>query len=428
MRVQVEELAAASCAEPTSGAITLSVEGAAQPVAVAWADGGNGLIRTGLEAGTYEATITDNEGCNVTKLVHVPGPPALGIVDATCMIMPYQVFRPGLTTNTTVATFMAGCTPENVTLKILPDPLVELTTPLVFPDEQIGDTLVLSMGQFSDEMAVLARDLTFTTALSAQIGDSVCFEVSVGPFAGDIDPANDRHTVCFPIVNSYDPNDKRAIPSGDGPFGAIGTDVDQLSYLIRFQNTGNAEAFNIHIDDTLSAWLDTETVQLINSSHPCSMDILNDRVLRFTFADINLPDSASNETESHGYVLFKVRFNPSVTVGSSIQNTAHIYFDNNAPIVTNTTLNTVEDLVGILDAERPAGAFYAWPNPATDRVNISVQGPSPSPLMITDPSGRVVQQVDDLDQLVGIDISGLPSGLFFIHCGDQVTTFLKTSR
>ena len=60
-------------------------------------------------------------------------------------------------------------------------------------------------------------------------------------------------------------------------------------------------------------------------------------VLYFNFENIYLPDSTSNEPESHGYVRFKIRTLNDPSIGEEIENTSYIYFDNNPPIKTNST-------------------------------------------------------------------------------------------
>ena len=68
-------------------------------------------------------------------------------------------------------------------------------------------------------------------------------------------------------------------------------------------------------------------------------------VLTWTFNDINLPDSTSNEPESHGYIKFKVSPQADMVEGTQVENFADIFFDFNDPIRTNTTLTTFENYV-----------------------------------------------------------------------------------
>ncbi len=146
---------------------------------------------------------------------------------------------------------------------------------------------------------------------------------------------------------SFDPNDKQVFPNyGEEGYILAG---EELEYLIRFQNTGNDTAFLVVVQDDLDSKLDIQSFTLISNSHPVSVkqDFENHR-LEFRFEDINLMDTVTNEEESHGFVKFRINVLDSLSVGEQIENTAHIYFDQNNPIITNTTLNELYecDLLG----------------------------------------------------------------------------------
>lgn len=54
-----------------------------------------------------------------------------------------------------------------------------------------------------------------------------------------------------------------------------------------------------------------------------------------------LPDSNVNEAASHGFTSFRVKQVPNLPVGTLIENSAAIYFDFNAPVITNTSWHTI---------------------------------------------------------------------------------------
>lgn len=115
-----------------------------------------------------------------------------------------------------------------------------------------------------------------------------------------------------------------------------------MEYLIRFQNTGNAPAQSITIRDTLDTNLDLSTFQMMANSHSVITTIdENSREISFYFPDIQLPDSTCCEEDSHGLVSFKIRPYPDLAAGTEINNTSYIFFDNNPPIITNTTWTTI---------------------------------------------------------------------------------------
>ncbi len=137
---------------------------------------------------------------------------------------------------------------------------------------------------------------------------------------------------------SFDPNDKLVAPIYPDQYALIGED---LTYTVRFQNTGNAEALQVVIRDTLDSHLDPTTFRLISSSHEdfLSTSLNEGRYLVFDFKDINLPDSTTNLEASQGYVAYTISAFDDIPEETVINNTAGIYFDFNPPVITNTTEN-----------------------------------------------------------------------------------------
>jgi len=146
---------------------------------------------------------------------------------------------------------------------------------------------------------------------------------------------------CQLIIGSYDPNDKTATPTGVFEEHYIDFDTP-LEYRIRFQNTGNDTAFQVIVVDTIDTnLLDISTLDLGVSSHDYELEIKNSNVLVFTFENILLVDSMTNEPASHGFFTFKIDQKPNNLVGQLILNDAAIYFDYNEPIITNEAFHTI---------------------------------------------------------------------------------------
>lgn len=184
----------------------------------------------------------------------------------------------------------------------------------------------------------------------------------------DAEPYFDE--MCREVTGSYDPNDKQGFPTGFGEDHHIEQNVD-LDYLIRFQNTGTDTAFTVIIRDNLSEFLDLTTLRPGTSSHEYNLEIVNGRTLKFTFNNILLPDSTTNEPLSHGWVEFNIAQVVDNPIGTLIENRADIYFDGNAPILTNTTEHLIGvDLIDILDETtqvfRPDVELKVYPNPASE--------------------------------------------------------------
>ena len=114
--------------------------------------------------------------------------------------------------------------------------------------------------------------------------------------------------------------------------------------MIRFQNTGTDTAYRVVVLDTLSTYLDIETIRLGMSSHNYRFFVDGNedfQVLRFEFENINLPDSTTDEPASNGFIKFKINQKANNAIGTLIKNSAAIYFDFNSPIITNVIFNKV---------------------------------------------------------------------------------------
>ena len=205
------------------------------------------------------------------------------------------------------------------------------------------------------------------------LGTPLTSYVQVDPIAGDLSPANNVDTVYRTVVGSFDPNDKLVTPQGEGPAGNIAPDMQEMRYTIRFQNTGTDTAFFVVIRDTIDADLDIMTFKPTTRSHPYDLTIEEDNILIFSFPNILLPDSNTNEAASHGHVGFTMLHNGTLDPGTEITNRAAIYFDFNAPIITNTVLNTIFVSTGLKD-QVWAENLQLYPNPTADRFVIADEG------------------------------------------------------
>ena len=183
-------------------------------------------------------------------------------------------------------------------------------------------------------------ELRFMVATPPTVGLGEVIELSslINPIASDDLPENNQYTSTQITVGSYDPNDKQVIEGNTILIDEIGK---YLHYIVRFQNTGTAEAVNIKVVDVLENTLDWNTFQLVDLSHTGRVQLDNETA-EFIFENINLPDSTSDEPNSHGYIIYKIKPLSTTTVGTTINNTANIYFDFNEAIITNTVSTYVD--------------------------------------------------------------------------------------
>lgn len=198
-------------------------------------------------------------------------------------------------------------------------------------------------------------------------------------FAGQFPEQENNFTdnACLIVTGSFDPNDKQGFPTGVGTAHYVEPGTP-LEYRIRFQNTGTDTAFNVAIIDTLSALLDVSSFEAGTSSHTFQWTISDGGILRFAFQNILLPDSTRNEAGSHGFVSFRIRPRTSVPLGSVIQGRAGIYFDFNAPVLTNETWHTVDTgfLTKTVRSVHPPAApdLILSPNPVAPGTVVQCKG------------------------------------------------------
>ncbi|MFZ6051457.1 FG-GAP-like repeat-containing protein [Halocola ammonii] len=175
------------------------------------------------------------------------------------------------------------------------------------------------------------------------IGEFLETSIEVQAFFDGVEVAFGVDSLAEELTCAYDPNDKQVFPEGYSEEHYIANDTI-LEYLVRFQNTGNAPAIDVIVRDTLDENLNLSSFQLVANSHPVYTTVdPSTREVEFYFQDIMLPDSVNNEPESHGFVSFTVRPEPELPLLTELNNTAAIFFDNNPPIITNTTWSTIYD-------------------------------------------------------------------------------------
>ncbi|MEZ4884985.1 MAG: FG-GAP-like repeat-containing protein [Chitinophagales bacterium] len=227
------------------------------------------------------------------------------------------------------------------------------------------------------------------------------------------------------LLCSYDPNDKLARSNilGQSEFAYI---ADTIQYTIRFQNTGNDTAFNIRIEDFLDKKLDWTTFHPITASHDYRTELNRETGLAtFYFDDILLPDSTTNEAESHGFVMFGIASLEGIEDKTKVENTASIFFDFNPPIITNTAVLTLLQQVETdIEVLENGASIRVYPNPFSDFTTIEVNGlPQGNyQLQVMDILGRKVRELklENFSQNLGkgkvrLERGKLEAGMYFFR-------------
>lgn len=196
-------------------------------------------------------------------------------------------------------------------------------------------------------------------------GDVLDFIAAINPIVDDVSPEDNIFELNQVFVNSQDPNDKLV----SKPEIFIDEVGDYLQYVVRFQNVGTAEAINVRIEDQLSTDLFIESFRVLESSHNYELQITNDNLLIVSYNNINLPAEVQDPEGSNGFIAFEIKTLNSLLVGDIIQNQAEIYFDFNAPIITNTVETVIVEPLGINDYSYDY-FVKVFPNPTNKEIFI----------------------------------------------------------
>ena len=239
--------------------------------------------------------------------------------------------RPGFEYQYHATVKNVGTTLSEGRLIILIDP--EVDTLSVWPSVTAGilDTLVWNFGNLAP---FESTSLVINTAISpaTPLGSSVqsYFEVQVN--GADENPNDNATFFEETVVGSYDPNDKLCDLEGGNELSDI---QEGMTYTIRFQNTGTFYAQDVRVVDTISQYLDFESIETLGASHDYFVQRRSPNVIEWIFPSIFLPDSLADFEGSQGFVTFKVLPRQQFGSGASIDNSASIYFDFNEPIITD---------------------------------------------------------------------------------------------
>ncbi|MBC7777861.1 MAG: T9SS type A sorting domain-containing protein [Phycisphaerae bacterium] len=325
------------------------------------------------------------------------------------------VFRPGFKENIYLSYNNVGTADADGKIYFVPNAPLEFQAAFPSPDGINGDTLfwnLQTLSAFSDGKIVISVRVPVGTPMSSL----VTAYARINPAQTDANVVDNQSFLSERVVGSYDPNDKRCNASSITPEQIAAGET--LTYTIRFQNTGTYPAEIVRLADTLDFQrLDVATFQVLASSRPCQTTLRGSGAVEFLFDPIDLPPSDFNEPASHGFVKYSIRPKPGLALGQQIRNTAHIYFDFNADIVTNTTVTGVAETVGTHDVwQRHQGqALIISPNPSAGIVQIQTDEKSPGVLRVFNALGAIVLESTDFSDFEKLDLTALPSGQYLLE-------------
>lgn len=326
----------------------------------------------------------------------------------------HGVMRPGFYCNYSLRYSNIGGSAQSGVVEFVHDNNLSFVQSIPPASFNNGDTL---RWQYSN-LAVLAhRDihLKFRVDSTVSIGTTIANKISVSGKIPELNLVDNVVRDSVFVTGSFDPNDKSVLPAGVGPQGRIRASDLPLNYTIRFENTGNDTAFMVTIVDTLDANLDIATFSPGVSSHTYRWEIINGTILRIRFFNIYLA-GASFPDLNKGFVCYSIRQKHALQNGTTIKNAAYIFFDYNQPVITNTTINTIDTLLSVPEYSEPQ--LLVFPNPAKDKITLVYKNPK-SKLVIYNIYGKAMKYVNPVNSTSAyvaqeIDVTDLPLGIYIV--------------
>lgn len=426
-----------------NGTVTAFASGGTPPYLYSWQNMSNpsDSAQVITDAGIYTCLVQDAAGIISSASLLIDGPASSNGFDLKANLTAGS-FRTGFNNTIVLTALNDGCIPTSGQLICVMDSLVHFNSAVPTPSYQNNDTLIWDFSNLTYDSGYLIPVINSTVSTTAQIGDTVSIHLLITPASGDMDTTNNSRDYFFPVINGYDPNIKSVYPVGKCDEGYI-ENRQKLTYTVQFQNTGNSEAINIVVVDSLDEDLDVNSLHIVGNSHEIWVEVVQNNTVKFHFDLINLPDSSTNEVASHGYLTFEINpVSDTLSHNTIISNKAEIYFDFNPAIVTNSCNNTIYD-GNLNDLECDPGNnlaveelseennFYFYPNPTSDRIRIKTNSKQEEMILIvlTDLSGKEVNRaVKDPDNDLEVDLTSLETGTYLLIMRSVSGELVNSSR
>lgn len=349
--------------------------------------------------------------------------------DLEVTVVPVNAARPGFDTDYKIVYRNKGNTILSGSIDLLfNDDYMNFMSAAPSSDTQSTGQLTWNYSNIAPQEV---REIDFTMTLNAPTDasfplnqdDVINFTATINPVTNDETPVDNVMTLNQTVVNSFDPNDKICLEGDTITEDKVG---EYIHYMIRFENTGTASAINIVVkDDINDAYYDISTLQPLSGSHPFSTRIQGQKV-EFIFENINLPfDDANND----GYVLFKIKTKNTLMINDTFNNKADIFFDFNAPIITDLAETVVANPLSIIDASKDQ-SIVVYPIPVKDILHVKGDHVLNN-VSIYDIKGRLLLDiaVENSQKNISIPVHALANGIYLLKVqsekGNHISKIIK---
>ena len=227
--------------------------------------------------------------------------------------------------------------------------------------------------EFNELKTFESRDIHLTFRVNSpmdtpavNLGSRICLNATIYPLSNDQRINNNETELCQTAINSFDPNDKRCLDGEKILPEQVG---EEIQYMIRFENTGNAYAVIVRIEDVIdTSVFKIESFRIIDASHdPVEVKISQGNLVEFIFNGIYLP---SDDENNDGHVVFGIETKDYLSIGDQVVNKASIFFDFNFPIVTDPfTTEIVDESVSTFTESKLIEPII-YPNPSHGFIQV----------------------------------------------------------
>lgn len=330
--------------------------------------------------------------------------------DLEVIIIPVTIASPGFNAKYKIVYKNKGTSTQSGTLAFnYNDNVSDYLTSTLAPNSQSFGILNWN---FTNLLPFEVREITVTLKLNSPVqtpplngNDILNYNAQING-ATDETPLDNLFILNQTVVNSFDPNDKTCLEGTSITQAKVG---DYVHYLIRFENTGTANAQNIVVKDEIdTSKFDLSSLIPLNGSHNFVTRITNPNVVEFIFENIQLPfDDANND----GYVSFKIKTKSTLNIGDSFSNLAKIYFDYNHPIITNNYTTTVQNVLSTMENSTDKNSVSIYPNPVKDVLYMKSKNEIIK-TQIYDSAGRIILSAKAKEN--AINVAELSKGSYMI--------------
>ncbi len=389
----------------------------------------NGECKVYLEEGEYDIEVHNASAWNLAcpqespkvKVDNSGGEFTIGMqpleeYHATYVSLGAKDFRPGFTADYAIQIVNFGTLPYSGDLTFRHDALLGGFSSLPAADSYESGTAIWQIENLRfNEVRIINISLAIP-ADESLLGLELCAEAECLP-----DELQDedrlqlsRDEFCQEVGGAFDPNDMQVFVGARNADGEILPEDKWLTYMIRFQNEGSADALTVRIENELSEFHNVDKLSIGAASHEFEVNFTADGKLEWVFEDINLPPKSLDEEGSSGFVKFDIKLKDGLVLGTEITNKASIYFDFNIPIVTNRVVSRIVNSVTDV-REHTSGKIGVY-NLGDGLYRLSFGKVLNGTLSVCSLVGNTVikQTIDPSDSIL-IDLSDQAPGAYFVQ-------------